>query len=164
MRLIGIILCFFGLSSLADTCITPANFIEIDRPISVTNFTIYEDNSPITEEFNDVTLINFWALWCAPCLTELSLLSEIKKMSDQYSVYTIYLGNVPNNKKMLFLDTITNLTAFYTPDTHILKQFNAQGLPLTLIKAKDRSFAHYGIIKQDASQLSHWLDCLAINE
>lgn len=164
MRLIGIILCFFGLSSLADTCITPTNFIEIDRPVSVNNFIIYEDNTPITEEFNDVALINFWALWCAPCLTELPLLSEIKKMSDQYSVYTIYLGNVPDNKKLLFLDTIANLTAFYTPDTHILKQFNAQGLPLTLIKTKDRSFAHYGIIKQNASQLSHWLDCLAINE
>lgn len=162
MKFIGIILCFLGFSSFAETCNTPKNFVEIDTRFSIQSLPLYEEKTLISAEFNDVSLINFWALWCVPCLAELPLLSEIKALGGHYGVYTVYLGNIPENKKLLFLDTIKNLTPWYTPDTNILSQWNAQGLPLTLVRINDDIlFAHYGVIKQSPLQITNWLNCLA---
>ncbi|MFV0322209.1 MAG: hypothetical protein ACK5LE_07515 [Alphaproteobacteria bacterium] len=161
MKYMGLILFFFGFSSFAEICNTPANFIKIDSNLSIQDLTIYENETRVTEKLNDVSLINFWALWCAPCLTELPLLAEVKSMGNQYGVYTIYLGNIPESKNLLFLDTIKDLTAWYIPDTNILSRWHAQGLPLTLVKENnDTLFAHYGVIKQTSLQLSEWLNCL----
>ncbi|HML66236.1 MAG TPA: TlpA disulfide reductase family protein [Dysgonomonas sp.] len=49
---------------------------------------------PISSLKTDYILIDFWAIWCAPCVTEIpNILKVYNKYKDKFSVYAISLDN-----------------------------------------------------------------------
>ncbi|MGL4630963.1 MAG: redoxin family protein, partial [Leadbetterella sp.] len=56
---------------------------------------------------NNYRLINIWAAWCGPCVTEMSSLTEIDKMyrNRNFEFYTITLDDLKDEKRSLNLLT-----------------------------------------------------------
>ncbi len=84
-----------------------------------------------------VTLINFWATWCAPCREEMPSLNKLVTSvgSDAFSVIAIAAGR--NSKKVVnkfFLDhKLSNLKSFKDPKGKVASKLNVLGLPTTII-------------------------------
>ncbi len=119
---------------------------------SFTNIVFHENpkNLPIFElknknkkliVFNDfsakLTLINFWATWCAPCKKELP---KLENLSNQFSKkdLQIILVNIEEKKYMdiqNFLNElkVKNLESFFDNKLKLTKQLSLRGIPITLI-------------------------------
>jgi thiol-disulfide isomerase/thioredoxin len=83
-----------------------------------------------------VTLINFWATWCPPCLNEIpSLIRLQEKFKDQG--LEIILINVEENAPELAPPVLKDLgfdrLTFYDPEQKIGNLFQVSGLPLSVI-------------------------------
>lgn len=46
----------------------------------------------ITEQTTDKIIINFWATWCKPCVTELPQFEQINTQFDQYQIKVILVS------------------------------------------------------------------------
>ncbi len=91
--------------------------------------------------FNDfsakLTLINFWATWCAPCKKELP---KLEFLSNQFSIkdLQIILVNIEEKKyediqKFFNELKIKNLKSFFDNKLKLTKQLSLRGIPITLI-------------------------------
>lgn len=52
-------------------------------------------------ESNKVYIVNFWAMWCAPCVKELPIIEEYKKNNPNVEVLLVSLDFPENIKKSL---------------------------------------------------------------
>ncbi len=91
--------------------------------------------------FNDfnakLTLINFWATWCAPCKKELpkleSLASQISK--KDLKIVLVNIEEKKNTEIKKFLDElqVKKLDSFFDNKLKLTKQLSLRGIPITLI-------------------------------
>jgi thiol-disulfide isomerase/thioredoxin len=110
-----------------------------------------------------VVLVNFWATWCASCLTEIGDLNALqKRLGDRVGILGIALDGVPNvedpqdkekeegtGKTETSLEAITakikrtvssrgiNYTVLLDPEGSVGGQYNGGELPATVIVDKD---------------------------
>ena len=89
------LLLFLTLLSCSDN--KTSLMIKVDDPKPV-NFSLYNLNDKIInlDEFKDsYTLVNFWATWCKPCVTELPSLNNLNEnfsSNDDFQVVAINIG------------------------------------------------------------------------
>lgn len=96
--------------------------------------------------FNDfsskLTLINFWATWCAPCKKELPKLDRLYDQTsrDQLKIILINIEKKKFEDIQSFLDnlSIKNLTNYFDNDLKLTKEFGLRGIPITLIVNSDK--------------------------
>lgn len=86
-------------------------------------------------------LLNFWASWCAPCLTELPSMERFaEKYKDRIDVLAISLdlNKTPEVIKMV-LETyrIGPFAGFHDPKGAFAAVMGVRGLPVTLLLAPD---------------------------
>ena len=63
------------------------------------------NNKKTLEEFkNNISLINFWATWCAPCKEEMPSLNNIKNISElkKINIIPINIGEEEYEKSKIF--------------------------------------------------------------
>ena len=86
---------------------------------------------------NKVTLINFWATWCAPCREEMPSLNKLVKSidSEHFSIIVIATGRNSDKaiKKFFSEHKLNNLKNFKDPKGKISSSINILGLPTTII-------------------------------
>ena len=84
---------------------------------------------------NRVTIVNFWATWCAPCREEMPSLNRAwEKVKDQeVQMLAINIGDsVPNIQR--FLDEVpVDFTVLRATDAKELGNWGVRGLPTTLV-------------------------------
>ena len=99
--------------------------------------TLNETEKQINFGKNKVTIINFWATWCAPCREEMPSLNRLASSvaSDNFSVIAIAVGRNSNNSINNFFSrhNLTNLESYKDPRGKMSSSFSVLGLPTTLI-------------------------------
>ena len=95
-------------------------------------------NRIIFNEFSSkLTLLNFWATWCAPCKKELPKLDILDKKipKRQLNIVLINIENIKYNKIQSFFDElkVKNLTSYFDIKLKLTKKLKLRGIPITLI-------------------------------
>ena len=101
------------------------------------------NNDPIfLQSFSgSLTLVNFWATWCAPCLDEMPSLSNLQKLKGDKNFKVVTIATMRNSPKSIenFFDkmSIVNLTKYQDPKGKLARSLKIAGLPLTILLNKD---------------------------
>mgnify|MGYP001192166098 CR=1 FL=1 len=138
--------CFNIFSSIAQTNEdVPLNNIAINetpRPISSI---IFEDFSgkeiDLKNYIGKVIIINFWAIWCAPCKEEMPSLDALYQ-NDSFKNLQVFAVNMepPNTSKTKkFFDdlNIQKLEIFFDRNLNFVKEFKLRGIPTTILIDKE---------------------------
>ena len=111
---------------------------KIPKPIPELELIVAQNTREIVRlEPNQVTIINFWATWCAPCREEMPSLNELTNSieSDNFSVMVIAAGR--NSDKSIddfFLKhKLSNLHQYKDPKGKVSSALSILGLPTTII-------------------------------
>lgn len=83
-----------------------------------------------------ITVVNFWATWCAPCLNEMPALSRLKEtLGAEATLLTIATGRNSKEGMDKFFERvkITNLPHYTDPNQDLARAFDVLGLPVTVI-------------------------------
>jgi thiol-disulfide isomerase/thioredoxin len=115
-----------------------------ESPKAVSEEVFYNSNSDpiILKSFSGgLTLINFWATWCAPCLEEMPSLSNLQKIKGDNNFKVITIATMRNSSKSVdnFFKkmSIENLTRYQDPKGKLARSLKIAGLPLTILLNKD---------------------------
>ncbi|MBB5722925.1 thiol-disulfide isomerase/thioredoxin [Loktanella ponticola] len=115
-----------------------------------------EDGAEMTlaDYEGQITLVNFWATWCAPCRAEMPQLSDLQDQlgDDDFSVVTIATGRNPRPAMERFFAEIEvdNLPLHADPKSALARDMGVMGLPVTIIL--DREGREMARLQGDA----HW--------
>ena len=81
-------------------------------------------------------LINLWATWCVPCVTEMPLLDELAgELGDDVAVLTVSEDIQGAEKVVPFFaeKKFANLPQWMDPDNALAVRYGGAGLPLTVL-------------------------------
>ena len=102
-----------------------------------------EDGSDMTLAAfeGQITVLNFWATWCAPCRAEMPGLSNLQTElgSDDMQVVTIATGRNPRPAMERFFAEIEvdNLPLHADPKQTLARSMGVLGLPITVVLDRD---------------------------
>lgn len=87
-------------------------------------------------------LINFWALWCAPCMEEIPALLNLAQQwpGTDFEVHLVSLDYPENGddfEKKLRRKRLVALDSLYVRDFEIWEKLGIKGLPVTMIVGPD---------------------------
>ena len=111
----------------------------------------------------NLTIINFWATWCAPCKEEMPHLDKLvsKNKFKEIKVIPINIADEKLEKSKEFFDklNIKNLEVFYGPSLDLAKEFKLRGIPTTIFIDKEGyEFARViGFIDFENKSFLDWL-------
>lgn len=121
-----------------------SNFETIEGPERVTKTSVIYDEAgkkiPLTFYKGKVVVLNFWATWCAPCVTELPALAKLKEARPDIEVIAVSLDLQKSAKDLAaFLDksNASTLGVYYDKGTELNVQFPNRGLPTTYVISSD---------------------------
>ncbi|WP_380054667.1 TlpA disulfide reductase family protein [Falsihalocynthiibacter sp. SS001] len=91
----------------------------------------------LAEYEGKITLVNFWATWCAPCRKEMPSLDalEAELSGDDFAVVTIATGRnrMPAIEKFFADESIENLPILLDPKSALAMDMEVTGLPATVL-------------------------------
>lgn len=107
----------------------------------------------------ELTLLNFWATWCAPCRTELPLLLEAELGADM-ALFAVNLAESPESvNKYLASNNLNDLPVLYISGRNSAL-LPIPGLPSSLLIGRSGKIltTHYGAFTAEslASFLAEW--------
>ena len=151
IKFLIIIFCFSIFSSISQTNEDiPLNNIAINENPKQISSIIFEDflgnKIDLVDYKGKRVILNFWAIWCAPCKREMPSLDSLYQ-NDLFKNLEVFAINMeqPNTikTKKFFTDiNIKKLEIFFDPDFNFAKEFNLRGVPTTiLINKKGEEFA-----------------------
>ena len=109
-------------------------------------------------------IINFWALWCAPCIKELPHLSRLSKIIKEHDFKFIYINQ--DSKKdfkriIKFLEEkkIDKNMVFVDPTMRMTREFKLRGIPTTFIvdENSEIDWRIEGVINSNNTKFLDWL-------
>ena len=110
-----------------------------------------------------LVLLNFWAIWCAPCKEEMPSLDKLKvnKKLNNIEIFPINIGNDSIEKsKEFFKDlNIKNLKLYFDPKINLARELSLRGVPTTvLLNRNGEEFARIiGIVDFEDPSIVDWL-------
>jgi len=122
-----------------------------------------KDTITLSNYKNKLTIINFWATWCAPCREEMPSLAKLKesKVIKNIEILPINVGQESISKSLDFFNeiNINNLNVYFDPSSKLPKTFLLRGLPTSVFINKDgKEFARIvGAVDFQDSELIEWL-------
>lgn len=126
-----------------------SNFESIEGPERVAKTSIiYNEEGkkiPLTSYKGKVVVLNFWATWCAPCVTELPALAKLKEARPDIEVIAVSLDLQKSASELaVFLEKSKagSLGVYYDQGTELNVQFPNRGLPTTYIITPDNKIAY----------------------
>lgn len=146
----------------AHHCETPIGFEFVEMQESNNSIGPKIDERRWSSKYG-VTLVNFWAVWCPPCIKELPMLDRLAEQNT-FNVQTVHLGGVSELAiKQRFSElNIQNLPKLMDPDFEQLYQFGFQGLPATMIVVNQKiRYRYSGYLRRSQEEINQWLTCLA---
>ena len=111
----------------------------------------------------NLILLNFWAVWCAPCKEEmpsLNILQDYKNL-DNLKIFPINVGQDSTKKAQDFFEDlkINNLQLYFDSPITLAKKFALRGIPTSILLNKDGlEFARIiGSIDFEDEKFIEWL-------
>ena len=82
-----------------------------------------------------LTVVNFWATWCAPCREEMPSLNRAweKIQGDGIAMVGINIGDKPADIHRFLDEVPIDFTVLRATDPSALQQWGVKGLPTTLV-------------------------------
>ena len=162
-----LILYIFLLANAVATENVPSKNIVINDELKVYDNLYFfdQENKRINlDEFKGkLVLLNFWAIWCAPCKEEMPSLDKLKvnKKLNNIEIFPINIGNDSIVKsKEFFKDlNIKNLKLYFDPKINLAKELSLRGVPTSvLINRNGEEFARIiGIVDFEDPSIVDWL-------
>jgi thiol-disulfide isomerase/thioredoxin len=126
-----------------------SNFESLEGPERVAaTSVIYNEKGkqiPLTDTKGKVVVINFWATWCAPCITELPALARLKEARPDIEVIAVSLDlqKTPADLRA-FLDKsgAASLDVYFDQGTELNVQFPNRGLPTTYVLSPENKIIY----------------------
>ena len=125
------------------------------------------DSNQETVELNNykgkLVILNFWAIWCAPCKKEMPSLDSLKsnKVLDNLEIFPINIGkdNLKKSQKFFSELNIKNLDIYFDNPITLTKELSLRGVPTTIIfNTKGKEFARIiGSIDFSDKSFIEWL-------
>jgi len=80
-------------------------------------------------------LINLWATWCAPCVSELPALARLQEAVPGLKVVAVDVGHDKSDAAAAFLKShnVARLGTYVDTELALLHAFGAYGLPTTVL-------------------------------
>ena len=110
-----------------------------------------------------LVLLNFWAVWCAPCKEEMPSLGKLKvnvKLNN-IEIFPINIGNDSVEKSQEFFKdlNIKNLELYFDPKINLARELSLRGVPTSvLINKNGEEFARIiGIVDFEDPSIVDWL-------
>ena len=116
------------------------NIVLHEKPKDLPNLELInkKGNTIIFTDFSSkITLINFWATWCAPCKKELPKLDSLYQQvpRSQINMILINIENIKYDKIQKFFNQlkVKNLVSHFDNKLKLTKELKLRGIPITLI-------------------------------
>ena len=110
----------------------------------------YSDLSFLDDQNNQINLdnlngnlilLNFWAIWCAPCKEEMPSLDQLKlnKNLNNLKIFPINIGKDNLKKSLKFYDDlkIKNLNIYFDNPNTLAKKIGLRGVPTSILINKE---------------------------
>jgi len=162
-----LILYIFLLANVVAAENSPSKNIVINDELKVHDNLYFfdQENKQINlDEFKGkFVLLNFWAVWCAPCKEEMPSLDKLKvnKKLNNIEIFPINVGNDSIEKsKEFFKDlNIKNLEAYFDPKINLARKLSLRGVPTSVLVNKNgEEFARIiGIVDFEDPSIVDWL-------
>lgn len=126
------------------------------------------NESTISNKLGDLTLVNFWASWCAPCREEMPMFETMYRATQTqgFQIIGVAIDSVDKAQPMLDSMDITYpiLYAEQTGMKIMASAGNPQGLlPYSLLLDKDGNVLEQVLGKIDEAMISEWLTAANIS-
>lgn len=144
-----------GLIALAEGDLAKLQFSSAPEPVPVSAFLDANGGEQTMESYRGkYVVLNFWAMWCAPCREEMPALDALDAElgGADFEVVTVATGrNLRGAVDKFFVDAqLDNLPKLFDPKMTMAQEFRVRGLPVTvLIDPEGREVAR-------ASGAVHW--------
>ena len=112
------------------------------EPVSDETFTTGQGGEArLTDYAGKITLVNFWATWCAPCRKEMPMLADLQTEfgGDAFEVVTIAVGRNarPGMEKFFEEIGVDNLPLHIDRPMSLSRAMGVLGLPVTILVDRD---------------------------
>ncbi|MEM9433214.1 MAG: TlpA disulfide reductase family protein [Pseudomonadota bacterium] len=115
---------------------------ETAEPVTTTAFLDADGNTRTLADYRGkYVLVNFWALWCAPCREEMPALNNLDAElgGEAFEVVTIATGrnSRPAIDAFFAEHSLTSLPILLDPKMELARDTGALGLPVSLLISPD---------------------------
>ena len=153
---------FYNISYSADKI--PHSFEKVKKETQITklpniNFiNLNNKKLQLNKELRgNILILNFWALWCAPCVKEMPALNELASKLNKNNSTILFINQDKYeelNRVEKFIENlnINRANVLMDFDMQSSKNFKLRGIPTTLIIDKE------GIIKWRIEGVIDWAD------
>ena len=147
-----------GVAQAAD-CTPPEGFLPATSTAPLSELIKRDGKKP-------VVLLNVWAVWCAPCRSELPLLDKIAQDENApLEIITLNLGDDPAQIDKIYEELqITALPRDNHGDHSLLKTLGGVGLPLSVWYKDGQMIAKSAGALHDSDALTAYARCLSDDE
>jgi thiol-disulfide isomerase/thioredoxin len=126
------------IASLRDGSMMKLAVLDAPAEVSATAFTDAEGGDHALADWKGkVTLVNFWATWCAPCRKELPALDALNQEfgGADFAVVTIATGRnaLPAITRLFDEVGVKTLPVYLDPKLQLSREMGVLGLPVSLL-------------------------------
>ena len=158
----------FLILSFATSCFADGKyFTKLETPFDLPSIQIQSENDLINlhDPKFDLILVNLWATWCQPCVSEMpfldKLLNRINKEKKNYKIIALSQddGGLKIIKNFYEKMGIHNLKIFIDNRKQFYNLVSPNGLPTTYLIKNNQIIGFYqGILNDDEERLLNDLD------
>jgi thiol-disulfide isomerase/thioredoxin len=166
--LIGVSLLAFSGSDEVDTTEGDGISVAPEQGALAPNFTletVYGDTVQLSDFQGKVILLNFWAVWCPPCLEEMPSIQKVhERFGDQLVVLAVNAGD-SREDALSFRETYRlSFETLLDSENKVESQYRVRGLPTTFFIDEQGiiQITHIGFMEE--SQLAGYLTEMGVTE
>ena len=106
-------------------------------------FELLDGGTAVVGDFLDrPVVLNFFASWCTPCITEMPALESISQQRPDVAFVGLAYNDTPTRAREIVADTGVSYATGVDPDSAIGNAYGILGMPTTLFIAPDGEVAY----------------------